>query len=118
MAYCSDHSTVDQFIAYVQPITDGFHCKPSKSTAGVFTEMSAVFYKVWRQKLLGKLHEIGIKGKAFLWIRKFLSNRSITVKYNGVLLEKKKAASCSTTRFSTKPLLFIIYTIGLKNNLR
>ena len=52
MAYCSDHSTVDQFIAYVQPITDGFHCKPSKSTAGVFTEMSAVFYKVWRQKLL------------------------------------------------------------------
>ena len=52
MAYCSDHSTVDQFIAYVQPIIDGFHCKPSKSTAGVFTEMSAVFYKVWRQKLL------------------------------------------------------------------
>ena len=54
MAYCSDHSTVDQLISYMLHIIDGFHCKPPKSTIGVFIDMSVAFDKVWRQKLLLK----------------------------------------------------------------
>ena len=114
MAYQIDYFTVYQLTPYIQHVIDGFHCKPPRSTSKVFKYMSATFDK----KLLLKLCSIGIRARAFLWITKFLSNGYITVRYNGVLSERRKVLPGVPQGLALCSLLIIIYTMGLKNQLR
>ena len=62
-------------------------------------------------------YSVGIRARAFLWIRKFLSNGYTTVRYNGVLSERRKVLPGVPQGLVLCSLLFIIYTMGLKNQL-
>ena len=46
MAYRSDYLTVEQLVAFTQPIIDGFQWKPPELTIGLFIDMTTVLDKV------------------------------------------------------------------------
>ena len=50
-----------------------------KQTDLVRLDFSKAFDKVNHSRLLWKLHQYGIRGKALAWIRAFLGNRSQTM---------------------------------------
>ena len=49
----------------------------------IYFDFKKAFVSVSRKKLLTKLQAYGISDNLFLWIRKFLSNRTQAVKVNG-----------------------------------
>ncbi|UYV72212.1 hypothetical protein LAZ67_9002198 [Cordylochernes scorpioides] len=67
-------TTEDSIFYFVQQIQDTFHHKPTKSTIIAFIDLSQAFDRVWKEKLILKLDELGIEGSMLIWIRNFLSN--------------------------------------------
>ena len=74
-------STEDQLALLAQQIEDGFQEK--KKTLAVFFDLSKAFDKVWRDGLLLKLLQTGVRGKMFKWIKNFLHDRTARVKLDG-----------------------------------
>ena len=48
-----------------------------------FFDISRAYDQVWHAKLLQKLDKIGISGNMYNYIRSFLSDRSMQVRWNG-----------------------------------
>ncbi|UYV76758.1 hypothetical protein LAZ67_14001967 [Cordylochernes scorpioides] len=59
-----------------------FGNQPKKTTA-VFLDMTSAFDRVWREKLLERLHNIGVRGKTLIWIADYLRGRRIKIRVNG-----------------------------------
>lgn len=78
-AFRKHRGTMDQVVTFVQAVKDGFHRK--MSTAAVFIDFTAAYDRVWRKLLLHKLQLIGITGKLFKWLKSFLAQRQIRVRY-------------------------------------
>ncbi|UYV67584.1 DAGLA [Cordylochernes scorpioides] len=55
----SRHCTTDQLFYFCQSIIDSFQEKPPNKTTAVFLDMTSAFDRVWREKLLKRLHNIG-----------------------------------------------------------
>ncbi|GFU32964.1 reverse transcriptase domain-containing protein [Nephila pilipes] len=71
-AYRTHHSIVDQFFYLCQTSIDGLKMKPHRKTMTVFLDLSAVFDRVGRLKLVHICYNTGIKGNALIWINDFL----------------------------------------------
>ncbi|UYV80433.1 hypothetical protein LAZ67_19000179 [Cordylochernes scorpioides] len=81
-AFKNYQSTEDSIFYFVQQIQDSFHHKPTKSTIAAFIDLSQAFDRVWKEKLILKLDELGIEGSMLSWISNFLSKRTIQVNFN------------------------------------
>ena len=68
------HSTTHALLRLVQDIHNGFNKK--ESTLVAFIDMEKAFDNVWRDGLLVKMHNLGIRGNVWSWISDFLSDRT------------------------------------------
>ena len=71
----------DQLFRLTQSAIDGF--QEGKSTVAVFIDLQQAYDRVWRKGLLIKMHNMGVRGKLFNWVKAFLSNRTISTRYDG-----------------------------------
>ncbi|GFS91045.1 putative RNA-directed DNA polymerase from transposon BS [Trichonephila clavipes] len=55
--YRRGHSTVDQIISFCQSIRDAQNCKPTHHTMAALLDLTKAFDRVWKHKLLIKLHD-------------------------------------------------------------
>ena len=56
-----------------------------ESVIGVFLDIEKAYDSMWKDGVLIKLHDAGIRGRMFYWIKDFLNNRSIQVRVGGEL---------------------------------
>ena len=54
-------------------------------TLGVFLDLEKAFDMVWREGIIAKLSQLGIKGKMLRWINDFLQDRSMKVRVGATL---------------------------------
>src|ERR1019366_2825945 len=73
----SGHSTLDQIYRLIDRVQAAFSSHSYVSVA--FLDIVAAFDTVWHSGLLYKLFRAGIQGRAFRWIRAFLSDRELRV---------------------------------------
>lgn len=75
----------------------------------IFMDLKRAFETVDRQRLLGKLNQIGIRGKVLDWLGSYLYNRSQKVRFNNVH-SKSMAVGHGVPQGSVLgPLLFVLY---------
>ena len=75
------HSTTHALLRLVQEISNGFNRK--ESTLVAFIDMEKAFDSVWRDSLLVKMHNLGIRGNVLGWISNFLSDRTARCFWKG-----------------------------------
>ena len=68
------HSKTHALLRLVQDIHNGFNEK--ESTLVAFIDMEKAFDSVWKDGLLVKMHNLGIRGNVWSWISDFLSDRT------------------------------------------
>ena len=91
-------------------LNDVFSARRAKLfIAAISLDIKAAYDHVWIDGLILKLTQLGICGKPALWIKNFLSDRSIQVKWRGTL-----STPISTNRGIPQgsvlsPILFFIY---------
>jgi len=109
------HGTIDALTKFVTDTTKSLDEK--ESILAVFLDLSKAFDTIDHSILLNKLEFYGIRGKAWDWCKDYLSNRKQYVNY------KDKNSSLYKIRYGVpqgsvlSPLLFIIYTNDLPDNL-
>ena len=62
--------------------------KTSRSCCVVYFDLKGAFDGVWRQGLLYKLSEIGVRGNLLRWLSSYLSNRTQVVQLHGYLSDE------------------------------
>lgn len=55
----------------------------------IFMDLKRAFETIDRDRLLDKLYQYGIKGKALEWLRLYLNNRTQQVSVNNIMSKKK-----------------------------
>ncbi|GBL86271.1 putative RNA-directed DNA polymerase from transposon BS [Araneus ventricosus] len=109
------HGTTDQVLYMCQKIRDAQNNKPTNHSIAVFLDLSKAFDRVWKHKLIIKLHEYGrINGRALAWIHDFLGRRAIRVKYNNTLSDSYKISQGVPQGSVLTPILFAIYLTGIE----
>lgn len=100
-------STIDQLYRIIDRIQLAFRRHDHVSVA--FLDIAAAFDTVWHAGLLYKLHAAGVCGKAWTWIKCFLSDRSFRV-VSGRTTSQTFTLGAGVPQGSILgPLLFLIY---------
>ncbi|GFV76189.1 RNA-directed DNA polymerase from mobile element jockey [Trichonephila clavipes] len=83
--YRMGHSTIDQNLFFCQSVRDAHNRKPINHTTAAVLHLTKAFDRVWKHKLLIKLHDsFNIRGNFLVWISDFLNRRSIRVKFKKI----------------------------------
>ena len=78
-----------------------------------FFDISRAYDQVWHAKLLQKLNKIGISGNMYNYIRSFLSDRSMQVRWKGATSTTKGVSMGVPQGSVIAPLLFNIMVHGV-----
>jgi ribonuclease HI len=77
-------------------------------TKAIFIDITKAFDMVWHDGLLFKLHNIGVNGKLFTFIQKFLTNRTFQVLIKDVLSDTYTLENGTPQGSVISPVLFIV----------
>lgn len=103
-----NHCTTDNLFylwtAIQQKIND-----PNSEFGAAFIDFSKAFDKTWHNGLLYKAYQFGIKGKAWFWLKAFLSDRELRVVSNGYCSDWMPITAGVPQGAVISPLLFIIF---------
>ncbi|UYV79530.1 hypothetical protein LAZ67_17003027 [Cordylochernes scorpioides] len=109
IAFKKYQSTEDSIFYFVQQTQNSFHHKPTESTIAAFIDLSQAFDRVWKEKLILKLDELGIEGSMLSWISNFLSKRTIQVNFNNIISKTTIIYQGLPQGSILSPILFNIY---------
>lgn len=79
-----------------------------ESVVAVFLDIEKAYDMLWKDGLLIKLNQMGIRGHMFQWIKQFLSERTIAVKINGIVSDSYRVENGIPQGSIISPLLFSI----------
>ena len=99
--------TTDALLRVTQDICNGFNRK--ESTAGLFIDIEKAYDSVWRDGLLFKLKEMGIRGRVWAWIRNFLTDRKAVINIAGERTQEFDSNIGLPQGSVISPLLFILF---------
>lgn len=77
-----------------------------EAVVAVFLDIEKAYDSMWREGLLIKLFNAGISGRMFLWIKDFLSNRTIQVRVENELSDLVSIANGTPQGSVISPVLF------------
>ncbi|GFU77769.1 probable RNA-directed DNA polymerase from transposon BS [Trichonephila clavipes] len=113
--YRRGHSTVDQIISFCQSIRDAQNCKPTHHTMAALLDLTKAFDRVWKHKLLIKLHDtFNILGNTLAWISDFLHHRSMRVNFNNTFSDPVVLGQGVPQGSVLSPTLFSLYLAGIE----
>lgn len=73
---------------------------------GVFLDIEKAYDMVWKEGLVIKLYDAGIRGKMLNWINNFMRDRIIQVNVDGFLSSKEKVVNGTPQGSVISPVLF------------
>jgi ribonuclease HI len=106
-AYRRDHNIVQALLYYSLNIIQGF--KEGKNTLTCFVDLEGAFDMVWRDGLIFKLHQAGLRGRLLLYVQDYLSGRSIRNRVNSYTSDWISSNTGVPQGSVIAPLLFIFY---------
>ncbi|GFX64569.1 probable RNA-directed DNA polymerase from transposon BS [Trichonephila clavipes] len=113
--YRRGHSTVDQIISFCQSIRDAQNCKPTHHTMAAHLDLTKAFDRVWKHKLLIKLHDtFNIRGNTLAWISDFLHHKSIRVNFNNTFSDPVVLGQGVPQGSVLSHTLFSLYLAGIE----
>ncbi|GFY27229.1 probable RNA-directed DNA polymerase from transposon BS [Trichonephila clavipes] len=113
--YRRGHSTVDQIISFCQSIRDAQNCKPTHHTMAALLDLTKAFDRVWKHKLLIKLHDtFNIRGNTLAWISDFPHHRSMRVNFNNTFSDPVVLGQGVPQGSVLSPTLFSLYLAGIE----
>ena len=83
----------------------------------LFLYMSKSFDKVWHQRLIYKLRQVGISGEVLTLISSFLNNRFQRIILNGHLSDLPPVKAAVTQGSILGPLFFLVYINDLSEKM-
>ena len=105
-AYRKNRCTLDHLIRLHDHILRNINNK--QATIAIFFDFSKAFDMLWKEGLMHKIEEIGIRGKLANWIRDFLTDRSFRVEINGCLSQKYGLENGTPQGSVISPILFLL----------
>ena len=81
----------------------------TERVVSVFFDLSKAFDKVWKEGLLQKMSQLGIRSNMFKWIKSFLQDRSANVLLDGHKSISVKIREVVPQGGVISPVLFLIY---------
>ncbi|CAG2201657.1 unnamed protein product [Mytilus edulis] len=100
-------STVNALLSLIQSIYGGFNKK--MITLALFIDFEKAYDSIWREGLLVKLYQYGIKGKIWKWVHSFLNNREAVININNTKGELFKTHTGLPQGSVLSPILFNIF---------
>ncbi len=88
---------------YQRPPLCCFRCQRYGHIAGVYLDIEKVYDSMWRE---GVLHDAGINGRMFYWIKDFLSHSLIQVRVGGDFVETTDIENGTPQGSVFSPVLF------------
>uniref|UniRef100_A0A3P9PFS3 Reverse transcriptase domain-containing protein n=1 Tax=Poecilia reticulata TaxID=8081 RepID=A0A3P9PFS3_POERE len=79
-----------------------------ESVMAIFLDVENAYDMLWKEGLLIKLKQIGIRGKIYRWIKKLLTERNIRVKIGGEISSGYQVGNGTPQGSIISPMLFII----------
>ena len=111
----SMRSCEDQVLRLTQSISNGFQSRPAQRTVLALLDFSKAFDTVWRDRLFEILLDTGVPIPMVRWIRGFLSDRSASVRLNGIAGNTMKLSQGVPQGSVISPLLFLFYINGIRS---
>ena len=84
---------------------------------GVFLDIEKAYDSLWKEGLLVKIHDLGVKGRMFNWISDFLKERTIQVRVGGICSKVVLIENGTPQGSVISPVLFNIMINDIFSNI-
>ena len=101
------HSTSNCLMRLIQDIIGNFN--KGKTTIACLIDQEKAYDSVWREGLLVKLYNLGIRGKTWSWIKNFLKNRTARCTFDDYVGEEFESKLGLPQGSVLAPTLFNIF---------
>jgi len=102
-------SCEDQILRLSQAIEDGFQKKPMNRSVLVLLDFSKAYDMVWKERLLLTMSDKGVPMQMVRWLRRFLENRQVKVRFCDAMSGTRKMRQGLPQGAVLSPTLFLFY---------